>query len=166
MADVADHIKDLIPDPSNRRVHSPRNIGLIVESLQAVGAARSIVIDEDNVIRAGNGTVDAAAEAGITKLLVVDTDGDALVAVRRSGLTDAQKRALALYDNRATELSRWDGDALQQDLAAGLDLSPFFTSKELAHALKTTPVDLTTPEPMLTTPTTTCPACGHSFVPL
>ena len=59
------HIKDLTPDPENRRAHNPRNLGMVVDALHAVGAARSIVIDEDNVILAGNGVTEAAAEAGV-----------------------------------------------------------------------------------------------------
>src|SRR4026209_1099102 len=90
------HIKDLTPDPVTRRLHNPRNIGMVVDALHQVGAARSIVIDEDNVILAGNGVTEAAAEAGITKLRVIDAAGDELIAVRRSGLTDEQKRALAI----------------------------------------------------------------------
>src|SRR4026208_901931 len=86
------HIKDLTPDPSNRRTHNPRNIGMVVDALHEVGAARSIVIDEDGVILAGNGVTEAAAEAGITKLRVIDAAGDELIAVRRSGLTAEQKR--------------------------------------------------------------------------
>ena len=80
---MLNHIKDLVPDPANRRSHNPRNVGMIVDALQQVGAARSIVIDEDNVVQAGNGVVEAAAEAGITKVQVVDVDGSTLVAVRR-----------------------------------------------------------------------------------
>src|SRR4051794_39967590 len=44
----ATHIKDLVEDPDNRRAHTPRNIGMIADSLQAVGVGRSIVIDEKN----------------------------------------------------------------------------------------------------------------------
>ena len=63
--------KQLRADPNNLRAHNPRNLGMIQEALQEVGAARSIVIDENGQILAGNGTVDAAAKAGITKLRVV-----------------------------------------------------------------------------------------------
>lgn len=159
-----DHIAALVPDPHNRRKHTPRNIGLIVDALHKVGAARSIVIDEDNIVRAGNGTLEAAAEAGITKLLIVDADGSTLVAVRRTGLTDAQKRDLGLYDNRATELSMWDPEVLQQDVNSGVDLSAFFTPKELERALKVTPTELSTTEAKLAK-VTVCPSCGHTFTP-
>jgi ParB-like chromosome segregation protein Spo0J len=163
MDDVT-HIKDLVPDPGNRRLHSPRNIGMIVDALHKVGAARSIVIDEDNIIRAGNGTVEAAAEAGITKLLVVDADGTTLVAVRRTGLTDAQKRDLANYDNRTSETSTWDAEGLQVDLANGVDLSGLFTPKELAR-LKVTPVEPTAGSAALHK-TVCCPHCGHTWIPI
>ena len=106
------HIKDLTHDPRNARKHTPRNVGDIVSALQEVGAARSIVIDEDGIILAGNATIDAAAEAGITKLQVVDADGETVVAVRRTGLTPAQKTRLALFDNRAAEHAQWDTDVL------------------------------------------------------
>src|SRR4051812_49918078 len=99
---------------------------MVVDSLQHVGAARSIVIDEDNVILAGNGVTEAAAEAGITKLRIVDAAGDELVAVRRTGLTDEQKRALAIYDNRTAELAEWDAEQLKADLEDGLSLQPWF----------------------------------------
>ncbi len=81
-----DHIKHLKPDSANARKHNPRNIGMIVDSLQEVGASRSIVIDEDDNILAGNGTIEAAAEAGITRLKVVEADGNEIIAVRRRGL--------------------------------------------------------------------------------
>jgi hypothetical protein len=110
------HVADLRPDPDNARRHTPRNIGTIVDSLQQVGAARSIVIDEDNVILAGNGTIEAAGEAGITRLRVVEADGEEIIAVRRRGLTPEQKRRLALADNRSAELAEWEYAALQKQL--------------------------------------------------
>lgn len=131
------HIKDLVADPSNRRAHNPRNIGMVVDALHEVGAARSIVIDEDNVILAGNGVTEAAAEAGITKVRVIEASGDELIAVRRSGLTPEQKRALAIYDNRTGELATWNASQFKDDLAGGLDFGKFFTKVELDAILGT-----------------------------
>jgi hypothetical protein len=125
-------IKDLHPDPANRRSHGTRNLGLVVDALRAVGAARSIVIDEDNVVLAGNGVTEAATAAGITKLQVVDVSGDTLVAVRRRGLTPGQKRELAIYDNRSAELAEWNLTQLAADLQNGEDLSAYFLDGELA----------------------------------
>lgn len=60
---TARNLVDLVPDPENRRKHNPRNLAMVAESLQQVGAARSIVIDENDVILAGNGVAAAAAAA-------------------------------------------------------------------------------------------------------
>jgi hypothetical protein len=126
--DVA--LSELVPDPQNRRKHGARNIGMIADALRSVGAARSIVVDEDNVVLSGNGVTVAAEMAGIRKVRVIETDGDELIAVRRRGLTPEQKRALAIYDNRTGELSEWDFDQLETDKAAGLTLQPFWTEDE------------------------------------
>ena len=137
MADNPRHIKDLVPDPDNRRQHTPRNVGMIVDALHAVGSGRSIVIDEDNVVLAGNATIEAAGEAGLTDLKVVDATGSEIIAVRRSGLSDEQKRDLSLYDNRSSELAEWDIDQLVKDVNDGLDLSSFFREDELDELVQT-----------------------------
>lgn len=109
---------------------------MIAESLETVGAARSIVIDETARILAGNATSRQALERGL-KLKVVDVAGDTVVAVRRRGLTEEQKTALALYDNRAAELAEWDPAVLQALAADGLDLGPFWQDAELRQLLAT-----------------------------
>jgi ParB-like chromosome segregation protein Spo0J len=163
------HIKDLVSDPSNRRAHNPRNIGMVVDALHEVGAARSIVIDEDNVILAGNGVTEAAAQAGITKLRVIDASGDELIAVRRSGLTDAQKRSLAIYDNRTCELATWNIEQLQRDAAADLTFSPWFSDEEAAKLLSELnvpdfgPVGEDEQGRLDQKKPATCPKCGHEF---
>jgi ParB-like chromosome segregation protein Spo0J len=119
------HIADLIPDANNPRKHNPKNIGMISDSLRDVGAGRSIVIDENNEIVAGNGLVEAAAEAGITKVQVVEADGNTIIAVRRTNLTPDQKRRLAIFDNRTAELAEWDIDVLRDFEKDGQSLEPF-----------------------------------------
>lgn len=128
------HIKDLKPDKKNARKHNPRNIGMIEKSLQEVGAARSIVIDEEGNILAGNGTVEAAGNAGITKVKVVDADGSTIVAVRRSGLTAKQKQRLAVADNRTAELAEWEPEVLAELAEDGL-LEGMFSENELEGLL-------------------------------
>lgn len=132
---TAAHLRDLTPDPENRRAHNPRNVGMIVDSLHRVGAGRPIVIDEDCVILCGNATVDAAAEAGIEHVRIIEASGHELIAVRRRGLTPEQKRHLALSDNRAAELATWSLDQLRADADSGLDLASFFQPVELADLL-------------------------------
>ena len=114
IGEMVEHLRDLVPDRHNARRHSPRNIGMIADALREVGAARSIVISEDNTILAGNGVVEAAAEAGIERVKVVEATGNEIIAVRRTGLTAAQKTRLALFDNRASDLSDWDVDVLSE----------------------------------------------------
>jgi hypothetical protein len=123
-------IDDLLPDPQNRRTHPDRNRAAIRASLQDVGAARSIVIDETNTVLAGNGVVEAARELGLP-VRIVESAGDEVIAVRRSGLDPEQKRRLAMHDNRTAELAEWDVQQLTADRDAGLDLSPFFSDVEL-----------------------------------
>lgn len=131
------HIKDLVPDPRNARRHNPRNIGMIEDALHEVGAARSIVIDEGGRILVGNGTVEAAAQAGIERVKVVEADGNEIVAVRRRGLTERQKLRLSLLDNRSAEVSGWESGVLrslqQEDESL---LNGVFTDNELRKLLE------------------------------
>lgn len=133
--DGAAQLSDLVADPHNRRRHNERNIAMIVDALKSVGAARSIVIDEKNEVLAGNGVLAAATAAGLTKVQVVDAEGDTIIAVRRRGLSEDDKRKLALYDNRTGELAEWNADQLLADLAAGADFAPWFSDQELKSIL-------------------------------
>ena len=130
-------LTDLAPDPRNARRHPQRNLDQIANLLNKVGAARSIVIDEDGAVLAGNGVLAAASEAGISRVQVVDADGKTLVAVRRAGLSPRQKAELALGDNRANELSAWDVPTLTNlvdDL--GINLADIGFTREELSALK------------------------------
>lgn len=125
-------IADLIADPANARRHTERNIGLIHTAIGEVGLARSVVIDEHGVLLAGNATALAAARAGKTRILVVDADGDQMVAVRRTGLSVAAKARLSLFDNRAAELADgWDADVLRQLVEQDVPLDDLFSPEEL-----------------------------------
>jgi len=124
-------LSDLRPDTQNARRHTKRNVGMLVDSLKHVGAARSIVIDEDNVVLAGNATREAAGRAGIEHVKIVDANGETLIAVRRTGLTPEQKRALSYYDNRTAELAEWDTAQIEADWQAGQLPEGLWTSHEL-----------------------------------
>lgn len=108
---------DLKLDSNNARRHNEKNMSVITDSLHDVGAARSIVIDENNEVMAGNGVTEGAGIVGIEDVVIIDVPGDKLVAVRRSGLTEDQKKMLKLYDNRATDLSDFDPRLMAQILA-------------------------------------------------
>jgi len=113
-------LTDLHKDPENARTHNPRNLDTLVDGLKEVGAARSGVIDEDGRILAGNATFEALGRAGIDKVIVVPASGDEWVVVQRAGLTEREKRRLALLDNRAAELAEWDEERLAEFSADGL----------------------------------------------
>jgi len=123
-------INNLKHDHKNARKRTDRSAMLIAESLKRYGAARSIVIDEENRILAGNGTIEGAKAAGIQNVRIIDADGDELIAVRRAGLTEDEKVGLALADNRTSDLSEWDGAMLHQ-LSEEHDVSTWFDKSEL-----------------------------------
>ena len=123
-------ISNLKQDHKNARKRTQQSAELIKESLQRYGAARSIVIDENNRILAGNGTVEGAKAAGIQNVRVIETDGDEIIAIRRTGLSEDEKVGLALADNRTADLSEWDREMLHR-LSQDHDLEPWFTADDL-----------------------------------
>jgi DNA modification methylase len=128
-------INNLKSDHKNARKRTDRSAKLIAESLQRYGAARSIVIDEDNRILAGNGTIEGAKQAGIKNVRVIETDGSEIIAVKRTGLTEDEKVGLALADNRSSDLSDWDAEMLQQ-LSEEHDIAPWFEQEDLDALLQ------------------------------
>ena len=109
-------VKELAYDPNNVRVHGERNKQALATSIEKFGAARSIVIDSDNVVRAGNGALEAAQAAGIENAIVVETDGSQLVVVKRTNWTPQEATAYAIADNRISDLSAFEKGALSDQL--------------------------------------------------
>ena len=130
-------INSLLSDHKNARRRTDRSAELIKESLQRYGAARSIVIDEDNRILAGNGTIEGAKAAGIKNVRIIETDGTEVIAIKRSGLSEDEKVGLALADNRTADLSEWD-QAMLHSLSQEHDLSPWFNQEDLNELLAVT----------------------------
>jgi ParB family transcriptional regulator, chromosome partitioning protein len=128
-------INNLKADHKNARKRTDRSADLIKESLERYGAARSIVIDEENRILAGNGTVEGAKAAGIKNLRIIDTEGDEIIAIRRTGLSEDEKVGLALADNRTSDLSEWDQEMLHH-LSKEHDLAPWFEQTDLDSLLE------------------------------
>lgn len=128
-------IGDLIPDSNNANKGTRRGEAMIEDSLRKYGAGRSILLDKKGRIIAGNKTSSQAGQIGMEDVIVVKTDGTKLVAVQRMDLdleTDASAKQLGLVDNRASEVSlSWDASVLQQ-FSTEFDMTPFFTSDELA----------------------------------
>ena len=111
------NIKDLKFDDKNFNKHTEYGMSLLEKSLKENGAGRSILIDKDNNIIAGNGIIEAAGQAGLEKVKIVETTGDEIIAVKRTDLLlDSKKgREMALADNAtaAADLN-WDEELLQE----------------------------------------------------
>ena len=133
-------INSLQSDHKNARKRTDQSAKLIEESLKRYGAARSIVIDEDNRILAGNGTIEGAKAAGIKNLRVIETDGTEIIAVKRTGLSEEDKVGLALADNRTSDLSDWDQEMLRK-LSEEHDLAPWFEAQDLDELLAVTELE-------------------------
>ena len=105
-------------DGRNYRKHSDRNKALIKKSLVELGAGRSVVIDADDTLVAGNGVYEQAKKLKMP-VRVVETDGTELVVVKRTDIhtEDEKRRKLALADNAASDLSEWDVPMIQTDWA-------------------------------------------------
>lgn len=97
----------IIPDPNNLRVHGPESKNAIRASLEEVGPFRSIAIDADDIVRAGNGVFEQAQEMGL-KVTIVDAQPDELIAVRRKDLKGESAERAALWDNQAQSKSTWE----------------------------------------------------------
>lgn len=134
-------ISELSCDPANARKHGDRNLETIVASLRRFGQQKPIVVDASGVVRAGNGTLEAAKYLGWEKIDAVKT-----------GLNGSEATAYAIADNRTAELAEWDDDVLAATLqglvtddAALLDAAGF-DENELAKLLKEMTPDDTEPE--------------------
>ena len=103
-------------DERNYRKHSKKNKAIIKKSLSELGAGRSILLDNEDSLIAGNGVYEQAQALGIP-VRVIETDGSELIAVKRTDLqtADEKRRKLALADNVASDLSEFDVPALQAD---------------------------------------------------
>ena len=122
-------IDTLVLDPANVRTHPQRNIDAIIGSLQAFGQQKPVVVDADNVVRAGNGLVRAARLLGWRE-----------VAAYTTGLGGSEAIAYAIADNRTAELSEWDDDGLAAQvealLAEGVQVGSLgWTEEELADLM-------------------------------
>ena len=120
--------KDLTPYERNVRVHSPTDIEQIKTSILRVGFDDPIGIWSDaNIVVEGHGRLIAAKELGLERV----------PCIRLDHMTDAQRRDYAIRHNRTQELSSWDFDKLEEEIAAlmlqGADLSDMkFALKALA----------------------------------
>jgi ParB family chromosome partitioning protein len=109
-------VADLIPYARNSRTHSEEQVTQIAASIKEFGFLNPVIVDGENGIIAGHGRVMAAKKLGMTEL----------PAVEASHLTDAQRRAYIIADNKLALNAGWDDEMLRVEFAelseAGFDL--------------------------------------------
>jgi site-specific DNA-methyltransferase (adenine-specific) len=124
-------IGELTIDPANARKHSKRNLDSIAASLKRFGQQKPIVIDKAKVVRAGNGTLQAAISLGWETIGCVMTE-----------LTGPDAMAYAIADNRTAELAEWDDPVLKATLESLEDFDKElldacgYTSEELDELIE------------------------------
>ena len=119
-------IESLVPDNKNFNKGTEYGDRLMDESLRRFGLGRSILIDKNNRIIAGNKTAEKAADIGFTDVLVVEVDGNQLVAVKRKDidLDSAKGREFALADNATGKANLCFGTDLIMQEAEKFDFDP------------------------------------------
>ena len=101
-------ISELIPYANNARTHSPAQIALLRRSLREFGFVAPVLIDAAGNVIAGHGRIQAAQAEGI----------DEAPCVLVEHLSDAQRRAYILADNRLAEMGEWDRAMVAGELQA------------------------------------------------
>lgn len=105
MVEMVD-ISSLAPNPANARKHGAKQIAQLAAVIERFGFLVPLIIDDENMIAAGHGRWAAAQKLGLTEV----------PAIRANFLSDEERRAFALADNRLSELSTWDSEVLGQEL--------------------------------------------------
>lgn len=109
-------ISELKPYENNARTHSDEQIEAICNSIKEFGFINPVIIDENDMILVGHGRIEAAKVLGI----------DEAPYRRITNLTEDQKRAYILADNKLSDLGGWDEELLAQELGEiELDMSLF-----------------------------------------
>ena len=99
-------VADLIPYARNARVHSDAQVAEIAASIKEYGWTNPILLDGNSGIIAGHGRLMAARKLGMDEVPTIDI----------IGLTDTQKRALILADNKMALNASWDFESLKLEI--------------------------------------------------
>lgn len=117
MTQGSDDIKSLKKDVKNFNRHTKEGMELLRKSIEENKFGRSILVDKDGNIIAGNATAEMAEKLGKRKIRIIETDGEELVVVKRTDLDIESKEAreLALLDNTTSERNLlWDAEKIKQ----------------------------------------------------
>lgn len=133
-------ITDFQPDPANPNKGSERGYRMLNDSLRKLGAGRSIVVDKNGYVIAGNKTQENAVDIGLEDAIVVPTDGKQIVVVQRIDLDllndpDQKARHLSIADNRTSDFMEWDAEQIAALVDADMNLSDWFRDDELTELL-------------------------------
>src|SRR5437660_1911896 len=104
--------RELRPYANNARTHSKKQVRQIANSIKRFGFCNPVLIDDKNQIVAGHGRVEAAKLLGI----------HAVPTVRLSHLSEAEKRAYILADNKLAQKAGWDRELLAIELQGLIEL--------------------------------------------
>ena len=138
-------------DPTNARKHDGKNLEAIAGSLKLFGQRKPIVVTPDNIVVAGNGTLEAAKSLGWTEISIARTP---------RGWTWDQIKAFALADNRTAELAEWDSQVLADQLIE-LDANGWALEEFGFESLEPFPYpDNKADEPLKFKEAKVCPNCG------
>lgn len=110
-------ISDLVPDDRNFNKHSEYGMSLLEKSVGKFGMGRSILLDKNNRIIAGNGITETAGQLGFEDVEIVESDGSKIIAVKRTDidLDTPEGRELALADNATNAANlKWDAEAIKK----------------------------------------------------
>ena len=118
-------VTKLVPYVNNARTHSPEQINKLRASLREFGFINPVIIDRNYGVIAGHGRIMAAKEEGITEVPCVFADH----------LSEAQKKAYILADNRMAMDAGWDEELLRVEIEAlqGMDFDPLLTGFDEAE---------------------------------
>ena len=105
-------VSSLIPRKNNPRTHSKKQIGQIADSIRTFGWTNPVLIDANNCVMAGHGRLKAAELLGIERVPTI----------RIEDMTEAQKRAYILADNKLAENAGWDRELLALELQGLLEM--------------------------------------------
>ena len=100
-------VADLKPDPRNARTHPKRQIEQLCASIRSFGFTNPVLVDEAGVLIAGHGRLRAAKELGLATVPVIEL----------RGLSEVEKKALRLADNKIALNAGWDLEILKLELA-------------------------------------------------
>ena len=109
-------LADLVPHDRNARTHSKKQLKQIADSIQRFGFTNPVLVDGKNSVVAGHGRIEAAKMLGMTDVPTL----------RLEHMTEAEKRAYVIADNRLAELAGWDNELLALELSAIAELDAEF----------------------------------------